>query len=116
MAHDTSCQPARVAPSTQTTLQAVASCLLHFTLKYENQTGALGREEQKARERGLWGWRGLPREVNDVGGSAGGRVAEHIAEAVAPLELIGQVGLASHEVIARFCSPFKGDDDLCIHL
>lgn len=58
----------------------------------------------------------VPREVDDVMGSAWGRVAEHIAEAVAPLELVGQVGLASHEVVARLCRPFKGDDDLGIHL
>ena len=43
-------------------------------------------------------------------------MADHVLEAVAPSELIGQVGLARHEVIARFCRALKGDDDLCIHL
>ena len=43
-------------------------------------------------------------------------MAEHGSEAVAPLELSGQVGLASHEVVARLCSTFKGDDDLGIRL
>ena len=73
--------------------------------------GTLGCKKQKARGEGE-----IPGEIDDVLGSARSRVAKHIAEAVAPLELVGQVGLASHEVIAGLCGPFKGDDDLCIHL
>lgn len=60
--------------------------------------------------------RRVPREVYGVLGSARGGVADHVAEAVAPLELAGQVGLASHEVVARLCNAFKGDDELGIHL
>lgn len=43
-------------------------------------------------------------------------MADHVAEAVAPLELAGQVRLPCHEVIARLCGALKGDDDLSICL
>ena len=87
----------------------VTSCVLILNLeKWKSYWDARSR---KPEERGE-----VPREVDNVMGSAGSRVAEHIAEAVAPLELVGQVGLASHEVVARLCGPFKGDDDLGIHL
>lgn len=43
-------------------------------------------------------------------------MANHIAEAVAPLEFTGQVRLARHEVIARLCYALKGDHNLSICL
>ena len=83
------CQHATVASSTQTT-NATASCILLLSLG--NEFRGKVAESQRRGE--------IPREVDDVVGSPRGRVAEHVAEAVAPLELGGQVGLASHEVVA----------------
>ena len=37
-------------------------------------------------------------------------------ELVAPHDFIHEVGLASHERIAKLCGSFKGHYDLCIHL
>ena len=58
----------------------------------------------------------LPRDINGVLSIARSRVTQHVFEAMAPPQLVGQVRLASHEVIARFCRALKGDDDLGIHL
>ena len=37
-------------------------------------------------------------------------------ELVAPHDFIHEVGLASHERVAKLCGSFKGHHNLCIHL
>jgi len=43
-------------------------------------------------------------------------VTEHVLEAVAPSELIGQVRLPGHEVIPELCCALESDHNLCVHL
>lgn len=43
-------------------------------------------------------------------------MVDNLVELVAPHDFIHEVGLASHERIAKLCGSFKGHHNLCIHL
>lgn len=59
---------------------------------------------------------GLPREVHLVLRLARLGMAEHVLEAVAPPQLMWQIGLPGHEVVARLRYALKSDDDFSVHL